>query len=88
MIIPKISKYYVEELLNGAPCGYAIITKDLYSPEEAVEYYIETVPALITIPIDDRITFFVEDLNLKIKYHIKATYGWSCKQICMPEELK
>ena len=85
MTIPKLTRYCVEEMLNGEPCGYAMFV-DAHGPEEAVEHYLNT-GYQITMPIKNQITFFVESSEF-FKYYVKATYGWSCKQVCMPEELK
>lgn len=85
MIVPKLSRYYVEELLNGEPCGYCLVGEYL-SPEEAVEHYLKQVPSLITLPINDQVTFYVQDMTLEAHHYVQATYGWSCKKICKPKK--
>lgn len=86
MIVPKLSRYMVQEMLeDGTPHPYCRIL-DVHSPEEAVEEYISL--GFMGKHQCRQEKFLVTNIYTETEHYVLATYGWSCKKICKPKELK
>jgi len=102
VVFDKKRRFKVEVLREGSL--YEVYsTENCFCPEEAVQERLEKWgwDYGTKFPEEgDELTFIVTDLDMdstsKPKHNgmmryqvaIQATYGWSCKQVCMPKELK
>lgn len=104
IVLDRKRRFKVEYLYPDGDLLNLYSTGEFYMAEEAVQNYLDNWGHPLSrygMPDEEKdATFIVTDLTYyegeektthlsrKFKVAIKATYGWSCKQICMPEELK